>query len=229
MTFYDDMQYIGYMKSHTFIKTIQRTSLSEQVYQSLRTAIISLELEPGQKIRDMELAEQFNVSRTPIREALKRLEAEGLIMSEPGSITRVSEINVEEVKQAFVVVATLHSLAARLAISQLTTNDFELLESYNEELNASIREKDMFKAMTADDYFHGVFLKASQNNEIHKALERLMPKLRRLEFKKFDSKRAMNSVFDHKKIIKASRSRDVSRVSILVEQNWLSLGDQLIP
>lgn len=222
------MQYIGYMKTHTFIQSIKRSSLSDQVYQSLKTAIISLELEPGQQIKDTKLATQFDVSRTPIREAFKRLEGEGLIISEPGSITRVSEINVEEVKQAFVVVATLHSLAARLAIPQLANQSFDLLESYNEELKASIQEKDILKAISADDYFHGVFMEASQNNEIPKALERLMPKLRRLEFKKFDSKRALSSVVDHKEIIIASKNKDVAQVSNLVEQNWLSLGDQLI-
>src|SRR5699024_5485276 len=145
-----------------------------------------------------------------------------LIISEPGSITRVSDINVEEVKQAFVVVATLHSLAARLAIPQLAKQSFDLLESYNDELKASIQEKDIFKAISADDYFHGVFMEASQNNEISKALERLMPKLRRLEFKKFDSKRALSSVVDHKEIIIASKNKDVAQVSNLVEQNWLS-------
>lgn len=222
------MQYIGYMKTHTSIQAINRRTLSDQVYYSLRTAIISLELEPGQKIRDMDLAEQFNVSRTPIREALKRLENEGLIITKPGSVTQVSAINIEEVKQAFVVVASLHGLAARLAASHLTTNEFDLLETYNDELIASIDRKNVFEALQADDYFHGVFIKASKNMEIAKVLESLMPKLRRLEFKKFDSKQATNSVSEHKKIITACKEKDIQLVSRLVEENWLSLSDQLI-
>src|SRR5699024_12751413 len=89
------MQYIGYMKTHTSIQAINRRTLSDQVYYSLRTAIISLELEPGQKISDMDLAEQFKLSLTPNREALKRLEKYGLIITIPVSATQGYIINHE--------------------------------------------------------------------------------------------------------------------------------------
>src|SRR5699024_11918014 len=89
----------------------------------------------------MYLSDQFNLSRRQIKEHLKRLENEGLILTKAGSVTQVSAINIEEVKQAFVVVASLHGLAARLAASHLTTNEFDLLETYNDELIASIDRK----------------------------------------------------------------------------------------
>jgi len=222
------MQYIGYMKQHTFIRSIKRQSLSEQIYESLRAAIIRLELAPGQKIKDVDLAEQFNVSRTPIREAIKRLETEGLVVSEPGAVTRIKAIDLEEVKQAFVVVASLHRLAARLAVPILSKEQIAQLKIYNEELKRSIENDDMISAITADDRFHQVFIKASKNKEIEKVLDYLIPKLRRLEYQKFDSKRGLSSFVDHKAIIKASEKKDVPKVETLVEQNWLSLSDYLI-
>lgn len=216
------------MRPNTFMKPISKVSLSDQVYKSLKTAIISLELEPGQKINDMILAKNFNVSRTPIREAIKRLENECLVISEPGSETRITEINVEEVKQAFVVVATLHGLAAKLAVNNLTHQDISNLKKYNYELKINIETGKIFKSIDSDDAFHNVFLKAADNNAIYDALEKLMPKLHRLEFKKFKSVDAINSIEDHENIIKVAQNGDGSLLSSKIEHNWHSLAKQLI-
>ncbi|MCG2969121.1 GntR family transcriptional regulator, partial [Escherichia coli] len=75
------------------IKPIKRLSLREEIYQTLKQGIITLEFPPDQRLNDKELAEKFSVSRTPVREALKRLEDEGLVESIPGSITKVSSLN----------------------------------------------------------------------------------------------------------------------------------------
>ena len=215
------------MKTNTTIKSIERLSLREQIYRSLKTAIIHMELKPGEKIRDQDLAEQFSVSRTPVREALRRLEDEGMVTSTPGSITRVADLNLKEVKQAFIVVASLHGLAAGLAVNRLKDKDFKKLGQINQSLMQSLYQGDIVKAVKADDAFHGVFLKNAGNDEIVKALERITPKIRRLEFAKFDSIKGMDSVKEHEKIIAFSKKRNEKSVSAAVERNWLSLGKLL--
>lgn len=105
------------------IKPIKRMSFRDEVYLTLKKAIVTLELQPEQRLNDKELAEEFGISRTPVREALKRLEDEGLVESIPGSVTRVAPLNIEEAKHAFTVVAVLHSLAARLAVPLLKESD----------------------------------------------------------------------------------------------------------
>ncbi|MDI5789234.1 GntR family transcriptional regulator [Bacillus licheniformis] len=82
------------------IKRIKRISLREEVYQTLKRAIVHLELKPEERLHDQELAEQFGISRTPVREALKRLEDEGLVEAVPGSATRVAPLNREEAEHA---------------------------------------------------------------------------------------------------------------------------------
>lgn len=221
------MRYIGFMKTYDSIQSIQRQSLREQIYQQLKTAIIRLELEPGEKVRDHDLANEFNVSRTPVREALRRLEDEGLVVSNPGSFTRVVEINLEEVKQATVVVASLHSLATKVAFPKLTEEDIETLELINEQLKRKLEKRDVIGAVEADDRFHEVFLKRSNNHEILKALEPVESKIRRLEFAKFNSVEGINSVSDHQEIINACRESKSHEVTNLVEQNWLSLFELL--
>lgn len=186
-----------------------------------------MELKPGAKVRDKELAEQFDVSRTPVREALRRLEDEGLIVSNPSSVTRVAELNIKEVKQAFVVVASLHSLAVRLSVPKLTQKDLVQLKKFNTDLHYYWQEGDVIKAVEADDNFHGVYLNSSENDELKKALDRILPKVRRLEYAKFNSVKGNDSVQEHTQIIAHSEAGDSMIAATLVKENWLSLGEIL--
>ncbi|RHW42071.1 GntR family transcriptional regulator [Neobacillus notoginsengisoli] len=210
------------------IKTIERPPLRDQVYEALKKAIVTLELEPGQRIKDKDLALEFGVSRTPVREALKKLEDEGLVESLPGSQTRITEIQLEEAKNAFTVVAALHGLAARLAVPNMAEEDVQLMEESNGQLKKALENKDVLHAVEADDRFHEVILSASGNHEIGLALERIMPKVRRLEFSKFSSLDGMKSIEQHNKIISACRTKNQNLASSLVEENWLSLGRLLV-
>jgi DNA-binding GntR family transcriptional regulator len=210
------------------IKTIDRPVLRDKIYESLKKAIITLELEPGKRILDKDLAAEFGVSRTPVREALKRLEDEGLVESLPGSQTRITKINLEEARNAFTVVAALNSLAARLAIPQISTEEIERMEAKNSELQKALEEKDIIRAVEADDQFHHILLKASHNPEIEIALERIMPKIRRLEFSKFSSVDGHHSLEQHRQIIAACKAKNSNLATALVEENWLSLSRVLI-
>ncbi|WP_028611403.1 GntR family transcriptional regulator [Paenibacillus harenae] len=209
------------------INPISRSSFRDEVYRTLKKAIVMLELQPGQRLNDKELADQFEISRTPVREALKRLEDEGLVESVPGSSTRVSPIDAEAANHAFTVVAALHSLAARLAVPLLTDNDIETMESCNRLLSIALERADVIKAIEADDSFHRIFLNAAGNPEIRTALDRISPKVHRLEISRFGSIKGLKSVEQHDQIITACKNRDKTAVSRLVEKNWLSLGELL--
>jgi DNA-binding GntR family transcriptional regulator len=210
------------------IKPIKRMSFRDEVYLTLKKAIVTLELQPEQRLNDKELAEKFGISRTPVREALKRLEDEGLVESIPGSVTRVAPLNLEEAKHAFTVVAVLHSLAARLAVPLLKESDIEELEFSNKALLLSVEKKDIIKAIEADELFHNVFLDVAGNPEIIRALERSISKIKRLEISQFTSINGLKSVEHHQQIIEACKNNDRETTARLVEQNWLSLGELLI-
>ncbi|MGM0884123.1 MAG: GntR family transcriptional regulator [Bacillota bacterium] len=212
---------------NNIINPINRLSFRDEVYQTLKKAIVMLELKPGQRLNDKELAEQFEISRTPVREALKRLEDEGLVESVPSSSTRVSPINVEGAKNAFTVVAALHSLAARLAVPLLSEADIEAMESCNQQLSIALEHSNVIKAIEADDAFHNIFINAAGNPEIRIALDRLSSKVHRLEISQFGSIKGIKSVEQHSRIITACKKHDKMTVSRLVEENWLSLGELL--
>ncbi|MCY8606564.1 GntR family transcriptional regulator [Bacillus sonorensis] len=209
------------------IKPLKRVSFREEVYQALKRAIVHLELKPGQRLHDQELAEQFGISRTPVREALKRLEDEGLVEAVPGSATRGAPLKPEEAKHAFTVTAALHALAVKLSIPFLTKADIKQLEAHNRSLKHAIEKEDIIEAIESDEAFHRVFLKASKNPEITRALERIASKIYRLEMSQFSSVSSMKSVEQHRQMIDACRKKDAETAVRLAEENWLSLGDRL--
>ncbi|ANF98804.1 GntR family transcriptional regulator [Paenibacillus bovis] len=211
----------------TKFQKLSRPSLRDQVYSTIKQGIITLELAPGQKLNDMELANQFGVSRTPVREALKRLEDEGLVESFPGSITRIALLHEETAAHAFVVVAVLHALAAKLCVSKLTESDYAELEAANQELIEALEQQDAEKAITADDRFHQLFLDRAANPELNAALDGIMPKIRRLEYAKFSQASREHSPADHLKIIAYCREHNEAEAARWMEHNWLSLGQWL--
>lgn len=217
------MRYTGCMEKKIG-QQINRLSLKDQVYEALKNSIINLELEPGQRLNDNKLAEQFAVSRTPVREALKRLEDEGLVETFPGSSTRVTELIEEEAKQAFTVVAALHALATKLAVPNIGPSALQRLIVSNENLKKAVEQNDSVKAIDADNEFHETFLQVAGNNEIMKALERILPKIQRLTRMKFNSIDRLTSVEQHEEVIEACQLGEAQRAAHLVEENWLTLG-----
>lgn len=209
------------------ITQIPRLSLREQVYDKLKSAIIHLELKPGERINDKALAEQFGVSRTPVREALKKLEDEGLIVTSPGSETIVSLIEVDQAMHAFTVVAALHGLAAKLALSTLTADHTEQMTTINSKFAEALKAEDKYRAIQLDDQFHRIILEAAQNPEIMLALDRLLPKIRRLELVKFNAFDGQKSIKQHEEIITCISNGNKSQLPILIENNWLSLAEYL--
>lgn len=212
------------------LTTLDSRSLRERVYRALRDALISGELAPGQRLRDQELAARLGVSRTPVREALQRLEDEGLVETAPRSLTRVAPLDALAAREAFPVVAALHALAARHGVPRLIPADITEMRAANDALAAVIAALDpatVQRAIAADDQFHAVLLRAAGNSEIPRTLERLTPKVRRLEYAQFGSLAGRKSVQQHAAIIAACERRDGSAAAALVEENWLALG-QLI-
>jgi DNA-binding GntR family transcriptional regulator len=198
---------------------LERDLLKDRAYAAIRDAIVDGTLAPGEKLKDQELCAWLGLSRTPVREALNRLEQDGLVESEPQRYTRVSPLDRRAASDAFPVVAALHALAAELAGPRLTPSDIDAMREANARFSAALKAGDVDAALSADDDFHGVFVRASANAEIVRALDRLMPRIRRLERLRFGSLSGRASVKQHELIINAADA-----AAGLVKENWLSLG-----
>jgi DNA-binding GntR family transcriptional regulator len=201
-----------------------RTLLRDQAYARLRDAILDGTLEPGEQLKDAEIAEWLGLSRTPIREALARLEEYGLVETAPNRYTRVTPLSAGDARDAFSVVAALHSLAALLGVPRVTESELAAMRKANEDFAAALRATDVDRALAADDRFHGVLVQASANREIARSLERLMPKIRRLERARFGSLAGRRSVQGHDQIIALCASGEAEAAAQAVREQWLALG-----
>jgi DNA-binding GntR family transcriptional regulator len=203
---------------------VPRQLLRDVAYESLRRAILDGTLVPGERLRDTELCAWLGLSKTPVREALARLEDDGLVKTAPQRYTRVAPLDRGEARDAFELVAAIQSLAARLAIPRLTQPDLARARTANRRFAAALQHGDTDDAIAADDEFHAIFVDASGNREIPRVLARLLPKLRRLERLRFSSLPGRRSVKQHQRIIAVASRGDAEETAAAVLENWRSLG-----
>ncbi|SEH50644.1 DNA-binding transcriptional regulator, GntR family [Mycolicibacterium rutilum] len=202
----------------------KRSLLREQAYLSLRDAIINGTFLPGEKLRDAELEQWLGVSRTPIREAIGRLEAAGLVHTTPGRSTVVSTIERKTVLDAQAVAAAMHALAVRTAVPLMGSAEIKAMTKANKEFAAAFADGDAEAALRSDDEFHGVAVEASRNETIRTVLEQVTPVLRRLEFLRFSSLSGRQSIAQHKQIIDCCRRGDADAAAEATQQNWETLS-----
>jgi DNA-binding GntR family transcriptional regulator len=203
---------------------LERDLLRDRAYGALRDAIVDGTLAPGERLRDQELCEWLGLSRTPVREALSRLEQDGLVETEPQRFTRVAPLDRRAARDAFPIVAAVHALAAELGVPRLVAADLNRMRAANARFADALNEVDVDAALAADDAFHAVLLTASANAELSGVLDRLMPRLRRLERLRFGSLAGRASVRQHEEIVAAATANDVTTTAQRVRENWLSLG-----
>lgn len=205
----------------------RRSLLRDQAYISIRDAIVNGTLTPGETLRDPELEQWLGISRTPIREAIARLETAGLVHTLPGRSTVVSPIEHDAVRDAQAVAAAMHALAVRIAVPLMGKHDFAAMVQANKDFAAALSVGDPEAAMRADDLFHGVPLAASRNQAISVALEQVTPALRRVEFLRFSSLSGRQSIAQHKQIIQLCREGDATAAAEATQQNWETLSTLL--
>jgi len=204
----------------------QRSLLRDDVYRSIRDAIVRGQLAPGEQLRDQELGAWLQVSRTPVREALQRLAQAGLVVAEPGRMTRVAPEDPELILAARQIAAELHGLAIDLAFPALDEEALTEMEQANGRLSAALAVGDAEAAIAADDDFHEVALTRSGNPLIPDHLEVVTATLRRAEFLHFESVKVSASPEQHTEIIAAVRSGEHAHAVALTKANWSTIeGD----
>jgi DNA-binding GntR family transcriptional regulator len=206
---------------------LQRSSLREQVYEVVLQAIVNADFPPGHQIRDLDIARSLGVSRTPVREALQRLVDEGLVETAPGAATRVTPIDVDAVRNIYPNVGALHALAVRLGAARIGRSELEELTRTNDAFAAAVAKRQIVAALAADDAFHGIVIRAARNPELERALDRLMPHIRRLQLAQFGSEPARLSIRQHKAIVTAFRRDSVDDAMQTMEENWSNIESLL--
>jgi DNA-binding GntR family transcriptional regulator len=154
---------------------ISRSVLSDQVKDRLLQAILDGRYPPGARIVETRVARELGTSQAPVREALRDLEALGVVETTAFRGARVRRPSADELLEAFVIRAELESLGARLAIPRLTDEDLEALAGYVDEMRRSAEEGDHYAEATADATFHGRIVELAGNATLERVWRTLEP------------------------------------------------------
>jgi DNA-binding GntR family transcriptional regulator len=199
---------------------LRRRSAREEVFEHLCSWIEDRTLEPGERIRDHEIAERLGVSRTPVREALRMLEQIGAVKTAAGAHTRVRNLDPDEVEKVYPPLGALLGVAVELTAGRMTSEDIKEMEVANEQMLAATKAADALAAREADDAFHAVPVRRTENDYLERALEPLLMHQRWLDglyFSHVELGKASHS--DHKKILAALKQGDLKKAAELTRRN----------
>ena len=183
--------------------------LREVVYETLREAIRNGALTPGERLMEIQLAEELGVSRTPVREAIRKLELERFVVMLPRRGTYVANLSLKDINEVFEIRAALDGLAAGLAAERITEEELEQMERLLVEIADCIEQHNNQKIVEADEAFHDILYRASRNERLVGIICNL-----REQFTRFRSVsinypgRLQNTLEEHRQLVEAIAQRN---------------------
>ncbi|HZJ84529.1 MAG TPA: GntR family transcriptional regulator [Syntrophomonadaceae bacterium] len=184
--------------------------LRELVLEAIRQAIIDGTLKPRERLMEIQLAEELGVSRTPIREALRKLEMEGFIVMVPRKGAYVADLSFKDIADVFEIRSALEGLAASLAAERITSEELEEMERCLVEKAEAILENDMEKLVSVDTKFHETIYRASRNERLTNIINNLREQIQRYRATTLAYPgRMQESLDEHRAIVEALQARDV--------------------
>lgn len=182
---------------------------SDTAYARIRAGIVGGTWAPGAPLREADLARWCGVSRTPVREALRRLEAEYLVRRSEGARSFVADWSTDDVAEMFALRALLEGHAAARAATRITTDAIATLEQVNRSIEASIPGGDIAQFLDANRRFHDIILQAAQSPRLAAMLSTLVeqPVVHRTA-QRYGIGELQHSHADHRALIDAFRARD---------------------
>ena len=178
--------------------------LRDVVFQTLRQAILTGEFMPGERLMEISLANRLGVSRTPVREAIRKLELEGLVVMIPRKGAEVAKITVSDLKDVLEVRCHLEEFAASIACERITEEEKVQLQAALEAFEEAVKEKDLKMIAQRDVEFHDVIFHANKNKRLLQIINNLREQIYRyrIEYiKDFDYHDTL--IREHREILKS--------------------------
>jgi DNA-binding GntR family transcriptional regulator len=188
-----------------------RGSGAQKVYETLRKSILELELDPGSPLDEVSLSAQFDMSRTPIREALVRLSAEGLVTSLPNRNTIVASIDFVRLPVYFEALSLMYRVTTRLAANNRKPQQLIQIRAWQTAFADAVERQDALSMIAANRDFHVAIAEAGGNPYFTQLFTRLLDEGRRilrLYCSSFDDKLPRQYVEEHELIVKAIEAGD---------------------
>lgn len=204
----------------TGLATLDQRTLWQRVHEHLQDEIISGRLSPGTELQEVALAESLGVSRGPIREAIGRLAAEGLVTVRPRRGAVVRALSAEEFLEAYQVREALEVMAVRLAVPKLTADDLGELQRLIDEMSALADSGEVQGFFDANAAFHQLFFRTAGNRMLADLYRQVRAQTDRHRVRSLELRGNLRrSIGEHKAILRAARKGDVERAAHLVSEH----------
>ncbi len=194
-------------------------TLRERIVDGLREAIVKGELLPGTRLQEIEIAERYDTSRTPVREAFRQLESEGFLQIKARRGAVVTQITSRDIEEFYELKQVLEGYAARQASKSLRVEDIDRMEVLNEQLEQAYLSGDVSSMIPVHNEFHEIFVKACGNERLVSLLGGLLQQFQRCRISFSHTDAMEQSIELHRQIIAAFRAGDSERASALVVEN----------
>ena len=184
--------------------------LRDVVFKTLREAILRGDLKPGERLMELQLAAKLGVSRTPIREAIRMLEQEGLAVTTPRKGAEVAKMTLKDMEDVLEIRDALDELAVRIACQKITDEQLKQLEDVKELFEKNTQTNNVKNIAEADVSFHDVIYEATGNPKLVTLLNNLREQVYRyrVEYIK-DPKNYPTLIAEHEAILDSLKNRDV--------------------
>lgn len=194
--------------------------LRDVVFNTLRQAILRGELKPGERLMEIQLANKLGVSRTPIREAIRKLELEGLVLMIPRKGAEVAEITEKNLRDVLEVRGALEELAVRLACERIDRDGIGRLKRAAKDFELVLDSEDITKIAEADVAFHDIIYLATDNRRLIQLLNNLREQMYRYRVEYLKQKECHPKLLsEHQDIIMAIENGEQDRAAIITSQH----------
>lgn len=194
--------------------------LRDVVFQTLRQGILHGVLPPGQRLMEIQLAKHLGVSRTPVREALRMLELEGLVVTVPRHGAEVAEITQKDLQDVLEVRCALEALAVDLASVAITDEELQSLRTNTDKFERLIDAGDISALAACDVKFHDIIFSATRNNRLVQLLNNLSEQMYRYRLEYLKDKEVHPILLqEHKEIIKHLENRDTTKAKEVITRH----------
>lgn len=186
--------------------------LRDVVFETLRGSIITQVLKPGERLMEIQLADEMGVSRTPVREAIRKLELEGLVVMVPRKGAYVAGVSMKDIHEVYEVRSALEMLAVTLAAERITEEELDALERQvlrESEEEDKPNKGDLDSIIYIDSSFHDIIYQAAHNQRLVQFINILQEQLQRFRAASLSTPgRSKTALEEHKKIVEALSERN---------------------
>lgn len=203
--------------------------LRDVVFNTLRQAIITGEFAPGERLMEISLANRLGVSRTPVREAIRKLELEGLVIMIPRKGAQVARITEKNLRDVIEIRTVLEEFAAVLACERIDQVGLHDLRQAHEDFIRSVENGDILDIVDKDETFHDTIFRATNNDRLISIINNLREQFYRyrMEYVK-DIRQRSNLVEEHRELLDAISSRDSIKAKELMKTHLLNQQQEVI-